>query len=49
MVTLVVMLLLVYLGIKGIQTFNVHFLEHHEKGITGVVLVTLAVFTYFIR
>ena len=48
-VTIVIMLLLVYLGIKGIQTFNMHFLEHHEKGITGMVLIALGLFAYFIK
>jgi nickel/cobalt exporter len=47
-VTLIVMLLLVYLGLKGIQTFNLHFLEHHEKGITGVVLILLGILAYFV-
>jgi len=47
--TLIVMLLLVYLGLKGIQSFNSHFLEHHEKGITGVVLIALGLFAYFIQ
>jgi len=47
--TLVVMLLLVYLGIKGIQTFDSHFLEHHEKGITGVVLIALGLLAYFVQ
>jgi nickel/cobalt transporter (NicO) family protein len=49
LVTLVVMLLLVYLGIKGIQTFNSHFLEHHEKGITGIVLIGLGLLAYFVQ
>jgi nickel/cobalt transporter (NicO) family protein len=48
-ITLMVMLLLVYLGIKGIQTFNSHFLEHHEKGITGVVLIALGLLAYFVQ
>jgi nickel/cobalt transporter (NicO) family protein len=47
--TIVVMLLLVYLGLKGIQTFNLHFLEHHEKGITGAVLIILGLFAYFVQ
>jgi nickel/cobalt exporter len=47
--TIAVMLLLVYLGLKGIQTFNLHFLEHHEKGITGVVLIGLGLLAYFVQ
>jgi nickel/cobalt exporter len=46
--TIIVMLLLVYLGMKGIQTFNSHFLEHHEKGITGIVLMGLGILAYFV-
>jgi nickel/cobalt transporter (NicO) family protein len=49
LITLIVMLLLVYLGIKGIQTFNTHFLEHHEKGITGFVLIGLGLLAYFVQ
>jgi len=49
LITLIVMLLLVYLGIKGIQTFNSHFLEHHEKGITGFVLIALGLVAYFVQ
>ncbi len=48
LMTIVIMLLLVYLGIKGIQTFNSHFLEHHEKGITGIVLIALGLLAYFV-
>jgi nickel/cobalt exporter len=48
-ITLLVMLLLVYLGAKGIQTFNSHFLEHHEKGITGIVLIALGLLAYFVQ
>ena len=47
--TLAVMLLLVFLGLKGIQTFNVHFLEHHEKLITGIVLIALGILAYFVK
>jgi hypothetical protein len=49
LITLLVMLLLVYLGLKGIQTFNSHFLEHHEKGITGFVLIVLGILAYFVE
>jgi nickel/cobalt transporter (NicO) family protein len=49
LMTIIVMLLLVYSGIKGIQKFNLHFLEHHEKGITGIVLIGLGLFAYFVE
>lgn len=48
-VTLIVMLSLVYLGLKGVNTFNLHFLEHHEKGITGIVLIILGLVAYFVK
>ncbi len=47
--SIVVMLLLVYLGMKGVNTFNSHFLEHHEKGITGLVLVALGILALFVK
>jgi len=48
-ITLLVMLILVYLGMKGISTFNSHFLEHHEKGVTGMVLITLGLLAMFVK
>ena len=48
-ITLLVMITLVYLGMKGINRLNSHFLEHHEKGITGIVLILLAVIAYFVE
>jgi nickel/cobalt transporter (NicO) family protein len=47
--TVIVMLLLVYSGMKGIQTFKSHFLEHHEKGITGIVLIALGILALIVR
>jgi hypothetical protein len=49
LVTLIVMLTLVYLGLKGVNTFNLHFLEHHEKAITGSVLLLLGLLAFFIK
>lgn len=48
-VTLIIMLTLVYLGMKGIKNLNAHFLEHHEKGITGIVLIILAFIAFFVE
>jgi nickel/cobalt transporter (NicO) family protein len=48
-VTLIVMFLLVYLALKGINKFNSHYLEHHEKRITGIVLIILAFIAYFVE
>jgi nickel/cobalt transporter (NicO) family protein len=47
--TLVIMLVLVYLGLKGANTFKSDFLEHHEKGITGMVLVALGLLALFVK
>ena len=47
--TLVIMLALVSLGMRGVQTFQSHFLEHHEKGITGAVLVALGILAWFVK
>lgn len=47
--TLSIMVSLVYLGIKGINKFNSHFLEHHEKLITGIVLILLGLLAYFVE
>jgi nickel/cobalt transporter (NicO) family protein len=46
-ITLVIMFVLVYLGLKGINRFNSHYLEHHEKRITGIVLILLGLFANF--
>lgn len=48
MVTVAGITLLVYLGYKSIEKFNWHFLEHHEKKITGSVLIILGIISYFI-
>jgi nickel/cobalt transporter (NicO) family protein len=48
-ITIVIMLALVSLGMKGVQTFKSHFLEHHEKGITGAVLVALGILAWFVK
>ena len=46
--TLLVMFSLVYLGLKGVNRFNSHYLEHHEKRITGTVLILLGLLAYFV-
>lgn len=47
--TLTIMVTLVYLGLKGINKFNSHLLDHHEKSITGVVLILLGLLAYFVE
>jgi putative Mn2+ efflux pump MntP len=49
MTTVAIMLLLVYLGMKGVNTFKSNFLENHEKGITGIVLVFLGLLALFVK
>lgn len=48
-VTVLGMLLLVDLGRKGVEKIKWHFLEHHEKRVTGLVLMVLGIFAYFIK
>lgn len=48
-VTVAGMLLLVALGHKGIKQFNLNFLEHHEKKITGSTLILLGLFSFYIN
>lgn len=48
LVTVNAMIILVSLGLKGIQTFNLHFLEHHEKGLAGLVLIALGFLAFFV-
>lgn len=48
-ITLLIMFSLVSLGYHGIQKFNVHYLEHHERQVTGIVLIILAILAYFVE
>ena len=48
-ITIAGMLLLVWLGMKGVRKIKSHFLEHHEKTITGILLIVLGIAGYFIR
>lgn len=47
-ITIAGMLLLVWLGMKGVRKIKSRFLEHHEKTITGVLLIVLGIAGYFI-
>lgn len=47
-ITIAGMLLLVWLGMKGVKKIKSHFLEHHEKTITGALLIILGIAGYFI-
>ena len=47
-VTVVGMLILVDVGLRGAKKLNWHFLEHHEKRVTGAVLILLGILAYFV-
>jgi hypothetical protein len=48
-VTVAGMMVLVDLGLKGAAKIESHFLEHHEKGITGLLLIGLGALAYFVE
>lgn len=48
-ITVTGMLLLVALGNKGLERFNLHFLEHHEKKVTGTVLILLGLLSFYLH
>ena len=48
-VTLTMMVSLVYLGLKGVNRLESDFLERHEKLITGLLLILLGLFAYFVE
>jgi putative Mn2+ efflux pump MntP len=48
-VTVGTMMLLVYLGMKGVKNIRSHFLEAHEKRISGIVLIVVGLVVYFVK
>lgn len=48
-VTISVMCLMVSLGLKGVEKIKWHFLEQHEKLVTGIVLIILGTSIYFVE
>jgi len=46
-VTMIGMLILVDLGLKGINKLNWHFLEHNERQVTGTVLILMGFLAFF--
>ncbi len=48
-ITVGIMMLLVYLGMHGVKNIRSHFLEEHEKRITGIVLFAVGLLTYCIN
>jgi nickel/cobalt transporter (NicO) family protein len=48
-VTAVTMIILTFIGMKSTEKIRSHFLEHHEKLVTGIVLVILGIFAFIIE
>lgn len=42
-------LFLVYLGSKGVNLLNAHFIEHNEKRISGIVLILVGIISFFLH
>lgn len=49
LVTVAGMILLVYLGLKGVEKFDLHFMEEHEKAITGWILILIGIGTLLVN
>lgn len=49
LVTVACMLVLVDLGRRGIEKIEWHFLEHHERAISGGVLIVLGIVSWFVH
>lgn len=45
-VTVAMMMLLVFLALKGFEKINFHFLEHNERLIIGIILILTGVVAY---
>ena len=48
-VTLGILLIMVALGRSGVERIQWHFLEHNENLITGLVLILLGLFVFFVE
>ena len=48
-VTISTMVLLVNLGLKAVEKIRWRFLEQHERLVTGIVLIILGIFIYFVE
>lgn len=47
-VTMAGITLMVWAGYQSLQKLRWHWLEHHEKQITGILLILLGIFSFFI-
>lgn len=48
-VTVSGIVMLVFLGYKSLQKFNWHYLEEHEKKVTGSILIAIGIISFFIK
>lgn len=48
-ITIAGMILLVFLASKGVRSIQSHFLDHHEKLLSGVVLILVGVVALFVN
>ena len=48
-VTLTGMILLVNLTMRGTQKINLHFMDHHSRLVSGIVLILLGIVAFFIE
>ncbi len=46
-VTVSGMMVLVYMGWKGLKRWKFHFMEHHEKAVTGIILILIGFSFYW--
>lgn len=49
LVTVSGMVILVWLGLKGMHYIKWHFLERHEKALAGIVLIIMGLLAYFVE
>jgi hypothetical protein len=49
LLTVAGMILLVNFASKGIEFLNLHFMEHHEKLVSGIVLILLGILAFVVE
>ena len=49
LVTVSTMVILVWIGMKGMARIKSDFMEHHEKSIAGIVLILLGILSLFVK
>jgi nickel/cobalt transporter (NicO) family protein len=48
-ITVLGMMLIVHFASKGVEKLQWHFLEHHDKLISGIVLILVGILSFFIK